>query len=87
MVGNNDINLNTIVKMSLLNEIKPLDTTNMLTVLESIYDTNKIEAYFNNNEYELTLDSSGCVVYINEEKEKDEKDIVGFVREPEGCEE
>ena len=85
MVGNNDINLNTIVKMSLLNEIKPLDTTKMLTVLESIYDTNKIEAYFNNNEYELTIDSSGNIIYVNEEQDK--KDIVGILREPEGCEE
>ena len=45
MVGNNDINLNTIVKMSLLNDIKPLDTTKMITILESIYDTNKMEDY------------------------------------------
>ena len=85
MVGNNDINLNTIVKMSLLNEIKPLDTTKILSIIESIYDTNKMEDYFIKTEYELTVDSSGNVIYINEEK--DEKDLVGFVRGPEGCEE
>ena len=86
MVGNNDINLNTIVKMSLLNEIKPLDTTKIITVLESIYDTNKIEAYFNNNEYELTIDSSGNIIYVNDEEEG-KTDTESVLREPEGSEE
>ena len=31
----------------------------MITILESIYDTNKMEDYFIKTEYELTMDSSG----------------------------
>ena len=77
MVGNNDVNLNTIVKMSLLNEIKPLDKTKIDTIIGSIYDNNKIEDYYINNEYELTMDNSGNLIYINEEKDKnDTGDII-----------
>ena len=77
MVGNNDVNLNTIVKMSLLNKIKPLDKTKIDTIIGSIYDNNKIEDYYINNEYELTMDNSGNLIYINEEKDKnDTGDII-----------
>ena len=40
MVGNNDMNLNTIIKMSLLNEINPLDETKITDVLISIFNSN-----------------------------------------------
>ena len=65
LVGNNDINLNTIVKMSLMSEMKQLDEESIKEVLIKIYDVNKAEHYWIHKEYELTYDSSGDIIPCN----------------------
>jgi len=62
LVGNNDVNLNTIVKMSLLTEMEQLDKESIKEVLIKIYDANKAEHYWIHKEYELTYDLSGNIV-------------------------
>ena len=69
MLGNRDVNLNTIVKMSMINELNPLDECVVNNVLSSICKNNKIEDFFIHQEYELTIDNCGNLVYIKNEKE------------------
>lgn len=72
MVGNRDVNLNTIVKMAKLDEVKPIDENKKTEVIAAILNNNRIEQHFINLEYQLTMDNCGNLVYINEEKgEKD----------------
>jgi len=63
LVGNNDINLNTTVKMSLMSE--QLDEESIKEVLIKIYDSNKAEHYWIHKEYELTYDISGNIIPCN----------------------
>ena len=62
MVGNSDINLNTIVKMATLNEMRPLGDEKVRDVLQSINLNNKLESFWYEKELVLTLDSSGNIV-------------------------
>ena len=71
LVGNRDVNLNTIVKIAMMNEIKPLDATKVDNVLNSIYQNNQLEQFFINKEYQLTMDNSGNLIYIDEEENQD----------------
>ena len=64
LLGNNDINLNTIVKMSLMAELSQLEEENIKEVLVKIYDTNKAEHYWIHKEYELTYDMNGNMINV-----------------------
>lgn len=64
LMGNNDINLNTIVKMSLISEIKPMDEAKVKQILDQISSTNKAEKYWIEREYMMTMDSGGNVVPV-----------------------
>ena len=80
-IGNRDTNLNTIVKMVQLNEVKGLDPDKMKHVVNTMYKNNQLETYFINTEYQMTMDSSGNIVYIDEEQNKtDTRSVV-----PESC--
>ena len=87
MVGNNDVNLKTIVKMALVEEkCKNLDTGYAAEVLSQMKENNKMEIYFIDQEYSLTYDLAGNLIpveCINERKEG-EKDPSGVVLESEG---
>jgi len=65
LVGTSDINLNTIVKMSLMSEKSQLKEDIVKEVLIKIYDANKDEDYWVHKEYELTYDMSGNIVPCN----------------------
>ena len=82
MLGNRDVNLNTIVKISMLNEVKPIDKKIVNNVVSSIYENNKMEDFFINQEYELTMDNCGNLVYIENEKE-DKNDPGSIISESE----
>ena len=62
LVGNNDTNLKTIVKMSLTEEIGELDKTDLENIINKIKQNNKTESFYINKEYELTYDLSGNLV-------------------------
>jgi len=65
LVGNKDINLNTIVKIAKINEIKPIDNDKILNVLEEIAVNNELEKQLIEKEYELTIDCCGNLIYVN----------------------
>jgi hypothetical protein len=62
IVGESDTNLNSIVKMSLLNEPQK-GVYN--AVLQNIYENNKIEQYYVEQEYQLTIDEKGNLIQVN----------------------
>jgi hypothetical protein len=65
LVGNNDTNLKTIVKMSLMEG--QLDKTDLENVINKIKQNNKMESYYINQEYELTYDLSGNLITCKSE--------------------
>jgi len=87
LVGTSDINLNTIVKMSLMMEKSKLKEDIVKEVLMKIYDANKDEHYWVHKEYELTYDMSGNIIALPNYNDsiygKTEKDSVGLDDEPE----
>jgi len=81
IVSNNDVNLKTIVKMSILNDMNQVNTTEMKEVLLQIEANNKLEKYFIDKEYGLTYDLAGNLIpvhCINEggESKKDTESII-----------
>jgi len=72
LVGNNDVNLNTIVKMSLMNEMSQENGLSLIgkdeikKVLNQIVISNQVESYFIHNEYELTYDMFGNLISLAE---------------------
>ena len=73
LVGNNDTNLNTIVKMSLLPEISENEYQSILAKIKS---NNVMEQYYIEKEYDLTYDCAGNLIpvkCINEETTKGEE--------------
>jgi len=75
LVGNKDTNLNTIVKMSIINEIKPIDDYKIQSVLYEIISNNALEKELIEREYALTIDSCGNLIYVDgiyERKEGEE---------------
>ena len=71
LVGNNDVNLNTIVKMSLMHEMSQekglslIEEDEIKKVLNQIVSNNQVESYFISNEYELTYDMFGNLIPVH----------------------
>ena len=85
LVGDKDMNLNTIVKMSLLPEISENEYQSILAKIKS---NNVVEQYYIEKEYDLTYDCAGNLIpvkCINEEtttsKEKPSTDSGSVVSE------
>ena len=97
MIGTNDTNLNTIVKMAMMTDLKQMNTIEMNEVLERIVSSNQVEKYFVEKDYELTIDHYGNIIPVNsidatkerqerEEEGQNEKDTGSIIREPERSE-
>ncbi len=67
MLGNNDVNLKTILKLSIMEEFGQVDKEDLENVINKIKENNKLEAYYINKEYELSYDLSGNVVTCKSE--------------------
>jgi hypothetical protein len=61
LVGDKDMNLNTIVKMSLLPEISENEYQ---TILAKIKTNNVVEQYYIEKEYDLTYDCAGNIIPV-----------------------
>ena len=66
LVGNNDVNLNTLLKMATLNEMNPLEPEKIESVLTAIKRSNQMEHYWYEKEMSMTLDVAGNLVPIYE---------------------
>ena len=66
LVGNNDVNLNTLLKMATLNEMNPLEPEKIESVLSAIKRSNVMEHYWYEKEMSMTLDVAGNLVPIYE---------------------
>ena len=66
LVGNNDVNLNTLLKMATLNEINPLEPEKIESVLTAIKRSNMMEHYWYTKEMSMTLDTGGNLVPITD---------------------
>jgi hypothetical protein len=88
LVGSNDINLNTIYKMSLLNAQGCVDISEMTEVLQKIREANLKEHELIQREYELTYDSAGEIVLVDDidERKKSQKDTPDLLPESGGGE-
>jgi hypothetical protein len=71
IVGTRDTNLNTIVKMDMLNSMRGVDSEKMQAVIKAIQDNNKVEEHYIHQEYQLSMDSSGNLFYIIDEKDSE----------------
>jgi len=83
LIGTNDTNLNTIVKMSLLNT----NSDKISSVINQMLANNRVERYWIDKEYGLTYDIAGNLIpvhIINETKEEDNSGSI--VPEPERSE-
>jgi uncharacterized protein YlxP (DUF503 family) len=89
LVGNNDVNFNTIVKMAMLNEIKHIDSSEMQSIIANIAANNEYEKYCIEQEYQLTIDCAGNIIPINDidaEKREVENDSKSVILESERSE-
>ena len=88
LVGNNDVNLNTIVKMSLMDEMNQVDNDEIKSILNKIREANKAEHFWIEKEYALTYDTAGNLVPINFSEHntnaEGQTDITSIHDEPEG---
>ena len=66
LVGNNDVNLNTLLKMATLNEMNPLEPEKIESVLSAIKRSNVMEHYWYEKEMSMKLDVAGNLVHIYE---------------------
>jgi len=64
LVGNNDVNLNTLLKMATLNEMNPLEPEKVDSVITAIKRSNMMEHYWYEKEMSMTLDAGGNLVPI-----------------------
>ena len=64
LVGNNDVNLNTLLKMATLNEMNPIEPGKVESVITAIKRSNDMERYWYEKEMTMTLDISGNLVPI-----------------------
>ena len=64
LVGNNDTNLKTIVKMSIMKDMNRLDTEEMESLLQKLQENNAIEKYYIEREYGLTYDLCGNIIPV-----------------------
>ena len=63
MLGNNDVNLKTIFKISIMEELgQGLDKADLENIINKIKQNNETEAYYINKEYELSYDLSGNLI-------------------------
>lgn len=77
LVGNNDVNLNTLLKMATLNEMNPLEPEKIESVLTAIKRSNMMEHYWYQKEMSMTLDTGGNLVpLINSTDNISTNDIV-----------
>ncbi len=67
MLGNNDVNLKTIFKLSIMEEFGQVDKADLENVINKIKENNKLEVYYINKEYKLSYDLSGNVVTCKSE--------------------
>ena len=72
LVGNKDMNLNTIVKMSVIKE--SVDDKEISYVLSKMAENNAMEKYCIENEYELTYDLGGNLIPVNSIKDGEKED-------------
>ena len=93
IVGDKDTNLNTIVKMSLLNDGSEETLRDYNRLLDKMRSNNEKEQYYIAQEYELTYDCGGNLVPVNNvvdiyngETEKRKTDIGSVLLEPEQSE-
>jgi phosphoribosylformylglycinamidine (FGAM) synthase PurS component len=83
LVGTNDTNLNTIVKMTLL---QPSEEK-MKAVVSQMLANNKIEKYWIDKEYGLTYDLAGNLIPVDSIHEAEKEGNLGsIVSEPERSE-
>jgi len=64
LVGNNDTNLKTIVKMSLMSDMNKLNPSDIETIIQKIHENNEVEKYYIEKEYELTYDLCGNIIPV-----------------------
>ena len=64
LVGNNDVNLNTLLKMATLNEINPLEPEKIESVISAIKRSNVMERYWYEKEMNMTYDIAGNLVPV-----------------------
>ena len=83
LIGTNDVNLNTIMKMSLLN----INEDKVNSVLSQMKSNNDTERYWIDQEYCLTYDIAGNLIPVHGIDEAEEKGNSGsIVPEPERSE-
>ena len=68
LVGNNDVNLNTIVKMAMLNDYKALESAKIDSVISAIRRSNEMEQCCYEKEMGMTYDNSGNLITVYESK-------------------
>jgi len=90
LVGCKDTNLNTILKMTLLGGVDCIDDEEVKKVLSNILDANIKEARMIADEFQLGLDESGDIVFLNgideHERKKSEEDPGGVLPQSGGGE-
>lgn len=89
LVGNKDVNLNTIYKLSLLDEVGLLDEDQKKRVIKQLKKLNEIERKYVDEEYQLTMDIAGNLIYVNDinEGKEGEKNTENILYESRPCEE
>ena len=84
LVGNNDVNLKTIIKMSIMNDMFP--NVDNKEIIKQMEENNKMETFLIEKEYQLTYDMAGNLIpieCINEGKES-QKDPQSVIPKSEG---
>ena len=83
LIGTNDTNLNTIMKMTLLQP----SYEKMKAVVNQMLANNKMEKYWIDKEYGLTYDLAGNLIPVDSIHEAEEESNLGcIVSEPERSE-
>ena len=66
LIGNNDTNLKTIIKMAKLKDINPdVKKEEFENIITQIHNNNKLMALLIEKEYELTYDHDGNIIPVN----------------------
>jgi hypothetical protein len=69
LIGKNDVNLNTLYKLAIMKEINQISEDEEREILQRIKASNKVEDFYINQEYELTYDKSGNLIFENNKNE------------------
>jgi len=89
LVGNRDINLNTIIKVSMMKDMDQLNEDEMKDILSRIANSNRLEDFYIKKEYQMTYDLAGNIIpvnTINGEGKESEGNIESVISESEGSE-